>query len=124
MNKILIFSTLFFYSLFSFSQVNFTLTGTIVDSVTNKPLEFCNVVFKNIEDTTKVYGCITNNQGKFNIKLPMGYNYLLTISRVGYETMVDTLSLIVETDEDEEIDFSQIPEDQLVLDLEEIWLHK
>ena len=101
---------------------NLTLTGTIADSITHKPLEFCNITFKNITDTSKnTIGCITNEEGKYKIAIPFGYSYIMQISMVGYKTVSDTIELAPE-EEDEDIDYSAIPTDALVLDAKTTYL--
>ena len=120
-NKYLFIIVFIFFSLKIFSQVNITLTGTVLDTTNNKPLEFCNIIFKNITDTTKkTIGCITNQEGKFKIGIPLGYNYFVKISMLGYKEDSDTLFLV--QDDEENIDYSAIPVEQLKLDIENIYL--
>lgn len=99
------------------SQVNVTFTGTVIDSLNQKPLEFCNVIFKNITDTNKqILGCITNQEGKFKIAIPLGYKYIMQYSMVGYKTIADTGIFMV--NDDENFDYSSvIPEEELILDV-------
>jgi len=109
---------LFFIVLRANSQVNMTLTGTVIDSLNQKPLEFCNIIFKNITDTSKQrLGCMTNNEGRFKIAIPLGYDYIMQFSMVGYKTFSDTAKFKVEDEDEENVDYSAIPEDKLILDM-------
>lgn len=48
-----------------------TITGKIVDKLSNEPLEYATVVLKNVK-TQKLSGGITDAKGNFNIKTPKG----------------------------------------------------
>ncbi len=61
-----------------------TLTGTVVDSITNKVLEFATVSVYRQRDSALVGGMITDIKGRFKVEqLPVGRLYV-TISFMGY----------------------------------------
>jgi len=68
------------------------VAGKVIDSVTNKPLEFCNITVRCLSDTTQeVFGGITNSEGKFNLHFPFkNEKYRIEISYIGYIQAVDT----------------------------------
>lgn len=60
-----------------------TVSGKVVDSITNLPLEYTNVILYTL-DSNAIEGDITNKEGIFIIKnLPYG-KYFLKISFIGY----------------------------------------
>ena len=78
-------------------DISLYISGTITDSVTHKPLPYCNIIIKNNEDTTKrIIGAITNEDGYFKINMLLGYKYFIQISQLGYKTITDTLDLYVD----------------------------
>ena len=97
-------------------EVSLHIYGTIIDSATYDPLPYCNIVMKNINDTTKIIGAITNENGEYNIDVPLGYDYTVTISRTGYKTLSDSLSLKFDEDVDSTFDYTTIPPDALYAD--------
>ncbi|MFD2570402.1 TonB-dependent receptor domain-containing protein [Spirosoma soli] len=63
---------------------NAKLTGVIVDSTTNKPVEFASVALINPQTKKPIDGTVADDQGKFTLnKLPQG-EFQLLISFVGY----------------------------------------
>jgi len=75
--------------LFSYAQEK-TITGSVVDQQTGKPMEGVNVRIKNTSN-----GTTTNDKGEFTIKVPSSES-IVTITYVGYmvyETKVGTGSL-------------------------------
>ncbi|HCW07578.1 MAG TPA: TonB-dependent receptor [Cytophagales bacterium] len=62
------------------------VTGIIMDSLTNKPVEFANVALLDVTTKKPVNGNVCDDQGNFEIsKIPFG-NYILSISFIGYNT--------------------------------------
>lgn len=106
------------------AQINITIMGTVVDSTTSNPLEFCNIVFENIQGNNKVIGAITDESGKFKIDLPIGYKYLMQFSFVGYKMLSDTadLSFDYEGGNIEDLKNFEGIEDMLKVDLGKIEL--
>lgn len=109
-NILFLFSLLFI--VFSISKVSsqtrISISGIVIDSITKQPLEYCNIVFKNIKDRTKVTGAITNEIGYFKIDIPLGYKYLMQFSFISYKTLTDTVNLY--PDEGTLEDFESISE--------------
>lgn len=64
-----------------------TLTGTVLDSETNDPLEYATLVLQQVSDPSKVTGGITDAQGKFSVEAKPG-NYNVRIEYIGYKSYV------------------------------------
>ncbi len=75
------------FTIVSFSQEKFTLSGTISDNKTNETLIGVNI---NLKGTN--YSTITNEYGFYSLTLPKG-NYDLIISYVGFETIEEQIAL-------------------------------
>ena len=61
-----------------------TISGTVVDKSTNRPMEFVNVVLRNKADSAIVAGTETDSKGKFGfIDVPAG-EYFIRFSFIGY----------------------------------------
>ena len=62
------------FTIFSFAQ-DVKVSGVILESETNQPLEYATVAFYNPDDNSVVTGGITDAKGKFNIPIKKGtYN--------------------------------------------------
>jgi hypothetical protein len=77
----------FLFSIFSFSQEKFTISGTILDSKNNESL-----IGVSIKIEEKNIFVSTNEYGFYSLTLPKG-NYTLKISFVGYETATEKIDL-------------------------------
>ncbi len=88
MKNITLFILSLFVSTFLFAQKPneslITITGKIVDSQTNQPLEYATVVLKNTK-TQKISGGITNETGDFKIQTPKGA-YEISIEFISFKT--------------------------------------
>ncbi|GAB3545559.1 TonB-dependent receptor [Spirosoma fluminis] len=63
---------------------NAKLTGTIVDSTSNKPVEFASIALINPQTKKPIDGTVADDQGRFTLsKLPQG-DFQVLISFVGY----------------------------------------
>lgn len=86
--KIILFSCLLTSAiLFSQKTTNtneVSITGKVVDSNSNQPLEYATIVIKNTK-TNKVSGGITDIDGNFNIKTPKG-NYVISIEFISFKS--------------------------------------
>ncbi|BDS13640.1 outer membrane beta-barrel family protein [Aureispira anguillae] len=90
-----LFTTLLFISLIVIGQAQpggrempkiGKLSGTVYDSISQKPLEFATVSVFRMRDSALVGGMITDEKGKFEIdQLPIG-RHRVTISYMGYST--------------------------------------
>ncbi|MCP4438540.1 MAG: TonB-dependent receptor [Aureispira sp.] len=62
--------------------------GTVIDSISNKPLEFATISVSRMKDSSMVGGAITNPKGKFEItELPVG-RLIVKVSYMGYKSRV------------------------------------
>ncbi len=87
MKKIfLLCNLIFFISNSAFSQTG-TITGTVYDAETKRPLEGANVV---LLPTT--YGKTTDKLGNFSLNIPEG-NYQLSVSFLGYKVFKQTVKI-------------------------------
>ena len=72
------------------------VNGSVIDSKTNKPLQFVNVVVMKKSDSTVVTGATSSSDGKFEISsIPAG-EYLLRCSIVGYKDRFSKPFIITE----------------------------
>jgi outer membrane receptor protein involved in Fe transport len=88
--RIFLFGSCLFIS--GFSQLNAqkqktgSVSGSIIEKESLKPLEFATVVVKNSKDSAMVQGTIADKNGKFKIEnIPFG-NYKITYSFIGFES--------------------------------------
>jgi iron complex outermembrane receptor protein len=72
----------------SFGQTNHKLKGVVVDE-SNAPLVGASVFLSPIKE-----GTITNESGEFIIDDLPNDNYVIEISFIGYNTLVDTIKII------------------------------
>lgn len=87
----------FFAALFltagAYAQGNSKITGTIIDSLTQKPVEFASVALALPRSTTPVDGTVCDDKGQFTLsKVAMG-KYQLLISFIGFETRTIEVSI-------------------------------
>lgn len=85
--KIDAFVMLLLFSLTSFSQEKFTLSGTITDFKNNETL-----IGVNIRVPALKIGKSTNEYGFYSLTLPAG-KHIIEISHIGYETVMETVVL-------------------------------
>ena len=78
MKKFITFIILFIYALAAEAQTH-SAGGTVVDSLTRKPMEYISVYFKHTAS-----GCLTNYKGEFFVKDSSGADTLV-IDAIGYE---------------------------------------
>lgn len=80
-------------SLFS-QQSNRVVSGTVVDKISQKPVEFANVSLLKEKDSVVVQGTVTDKKGKFSLTNILPGTYQIRYSYIGY-TSVDTRSLTI-----------------------------
>jgi len=104
---------------FSLSAQSIKVKGTIKDSIGN-PLEFANVI-ASIKSTgaTESYG-ITNYQGRYQLDLPKGNNYVLRASFLGYESKEQTVNVPADA-ENIDLDFILNPQENQLDDVEIVY---
>ncbi len=69
----------------SAQQRTITLTGTILDQDTGRPLEYATVVIQDAQDPSKVTGGITDLDGKFSVETAAGV-YDIRVEYISYKT--------------------------------------
>lgn len=94
----------FFLSQPSQAQENYTLNGLVTDSLTGENL--IGVTLKFSSETTS--GTSTNAYGFFSYKLSPG-DYTLTVSYIGYRSLVKTIRV----NSDQRMDISMVPENNI-----------
>ncbi len=104
---------------FTISAQSIKVKGTIKDSIGN-PLEFANVI-ASIKSTgaTESYG-ITNYQGRYQLDLPKGNNYVLRASFLGYESKEQTVNVSTDS-ENIDLDFILNPQENQLDDVEIVY---
>ena len=66
------------------SEKGASITGRILDSETGDPLVQCSVALMSSDTTKLITGCVTSNDGSFNMKGLSKGNYIVKVSFVGY----------------------------------------
>ncbi len=100
----------------STSTIKGKITGTIVDSLTSKPVEFATIVLINTKNDKEVNGIVTESDGNFKLnEIDLG-TYKLVVSYLGFATK--TLDSIALTKREPDADLSTIylTSDNLLLD--------
>lgn len=69
------------------------LSGIVFDSTTRMPEPYVNVVLKHVQDSSFITGVITNEEGIFELPEITPGEYLLSISMVGYNTLISHVSV-------------------------------
>jgi outer membrane receptor protein involved in Fe transport len=64
---------------------SYTVSGTVIDNVTQKPVEYANVVLFNKKDSSMVTGTVTPSDGKFMLKDLKEGEYYLLVNFIGYK---------------------------------------
>jgi len=72
-------------SLFSYGQKAITVSGKVLETDTNIPLEYATITFKTTTDNSIVTGGITDTEGKFSIEVPAG-TYNIYVEYISYKT--------------------------------------
>ena len=87
MKKLLIFLILFGFSYFAYNQSSpisqYIIKGSVEDGQ-NQVIPFCNIILYSSVDSTMVSGVISDDNGKFELKVPPG-NYYVEVSFLSYE---------------------------------------
>ena len=114
--------------LISISQISFadpdlddlrkrTISGQIIDKENGYPLEYATVSFWSVKENTLVDGCITDQSGKFEIKLKDD-KYNIVVEYISYKTY-RLNNQIIDSDKDLgvialEIDFQSLGEVEII----------
>jgi hypothetical protein len=71
----------------SYSQTgNLSISGVLIDSVSNQPIEFASVAAYQLPGSVLITGTITNTNGEFVLNKLKSGNYILKSTFVGYQT--------------------------------------
>ncbi|MDR2121960.1 MAG: TonB-dependent receptor [Flavobacteriaceae bacterium] len=81
-------------SSFLFSQ-SIKITGTVIAD-NGRPVPYSSVSLISLEDTSKIYGDLTDEKGNFSIDVIPG-EYEITVDQVGFESYFDQKSLFEST---------------------------
>ncbi|MDR2835955.1 MAG: outer membrane beta-barrel protein [Bacteroidales bacterium] len=87
---------LFFISVenYNFAQNNnFTISGTIFDSISKIPVNYCTIILLNEKDSIFIAGTISNEKGEFSIKNLKAGNKIIEISFAGEKQFQKLLNL-------------------------------
>lgn len=80
-------------NLSSYAQGNSSITGTVFDSLSQRPVEFANVALARLGSPTPIDGTICDESGEFTLnKVEVG-EYQLMISFIGFETRVISVTI-------------------------------
>ena len=109
MNKIILVFSIFLLSTITLTaqqQMRGSISGNIVEKSSNQPLEFANVILKNINDSTYFQGTITGSKGEFKFdKLSFG-DYKLVYSFIGFDKVETAVFSI--TQQNNKIDLGKL----------------
>ncbi len=67
---------------------NGKITGVVMDSLTNKPVEFASVALINTQTNRPVDGAVCDAQGKFSMNRVLTGTFRLLVSFVGYRNQI------------------------------------
>ena len=82
----------------NFANLLFTVSGSVTDSETNVPLEYATISLKHKRFPDKIFGGITDENGKFSVEVNPGM-YNIKIDYISFESYVDdNLRVIENTD--------------------------
>lgn len=85
-------------TMFATDKGNSKITGTVIDSVTQKPVEFANVALMKSDSNTPIDGAVCDLEGKFTINKVAPGDYKISVTFIGFETK--TFSVKVEDKKD------------------------
>lgn len=74
----------------------YKISGKVINSVDDSPLEYATITLLTSTDSTGVTGIVTNTKGAYQLEAPAG-NYLLRITFLGFEEQyIDNIALSAE----------------------------
>ncbi len=85
-----------------------SISGKVFDSATKHTIEYANIVVFSNRDSSMITGGVTDNEGRFNLKINRPGNFIVEVRFLGYDT---------------EVLQAAIKQDQLNIDLGEILVH-
>ena len=72
--------------------VRYALSGTVRDASNGESMLGVYVIMTDVNNTSNVQGCVTNQAGYYSISSVSG-TYKVTINHLGYKTLEDTVTL-------------------------------
>jgi outer membrane receptor protein involved in Fe transport len=101
LHSLSIVATAFFMLLLSFSShaqnTKRSLKGKVIDSITEEPIPYANIVLKSISDGKIITGGITEDNGTFQIKAITPSEFIFEVQFIGYNTYSQNLKLTKST---------------------------
>lgn len=97
MKKYLFIICLLSYNLFIVegqNRTSGTISGTIIDNQTKKPIEFATIVIQNKGDNKVIDGTVTDSKGKFGFENIANGEYYLSYSFIGYTKKTSSAFII------------------------------
>ncbi|MEO6149833.1 MAG: carboxypeptidase-like regulatory domain-containing protein, partial [Mucilaginibacter sp.] len=79
---------LFTATLFAQTAPTLTVKGTVIDSASNKPMDFVTVALQEVKTKTAVKSTLSNGDGGFTVSAPQGKAYQLVLAFVGYANKI------------------------------------
>ncbi|MCG1036739.1 outer membrane beta-barrel protein [Polaribacter sargassicola] len=98
--------TLILITIFTSGLISAQLTGKVIETDENYPLEYATVVLYSANNKTLITGVVTDNNGMFSIKNTKPGNYYIEASFIGYQTK--TIPNIIITKKGEQKDLGVI----------------
>lgn len=71
----------------------FNIRGTVADETTHESIPFANITLLNAHDSALLCGCITDENGHFELSTASMGDYLLKISMVGYDRLYENICI-------------------------------
>lgn len=93
MKKYILTSILFCVALSLFAQNKGSISGIIIDSSNNQPIEFVSVALFNSDTKALIKGSTSNSTGAFSLKELADGNYSLKITFVGYKEYAQNVKI-------------------------------
>ncbi len=73
------------FSSYLFSQSSYIITGQVVETDTDEPLQYANIVLLKDTDTSQVAGTVTNADGNFKLENIKKGKYFIIASFIGFQ---------------------------------------
>lgn len=89
----------------AFAQGHSKISGTVLDSLTGKPVEFANVALAPPSSPTPIDGTICDEKGEFTLSKVAAGKYQVLISFIGFETRIIQVSI---EEKNKDIDLGKI----------------
>lgn len=93
MKKILLLISLLFFSVLPGWTQSYRVTGTVTECETGRPVAYATVALYKKIDSAFVTGTVSTEKGRFGLENIGEENYYLSVSSMGYETLVRPVKL-------------------------------